>query len=221
MPPSALSGVRVLDLSDGIAGPFAARLLGDFGADVVKVEPPQGDSARALPPFFDAAAPAERSLLFRYLNWNKRGVALDVSTAAGRAALATLVSEADIVITGSPTDPLLQGGPSAEQMLAAHPTLVVTSIADFGLHGPYSGYRGSDLVHQAMSGIMQISGDADRPPLKHGAIQSSWRALSPRRRARCLRSPTQQRITGFRQTRPRFWRPRGRLGRAQLVEPPL
>ncbi len=172
MPPSALSDVRVLDLSDGIAGPFAARILGDFGADVVKVELPGGDSARRLPPCYHAAPAAEQSLLFRYLNWNKRGITLDTSGAAGRAELAALVAKADIVIAGPPTDPLLAAGPSAEQMLAAHKSLVVTSVTDFGLAGPYADYRGSDLVHQAMSGIMQISGDADRPPLKHGLSQA-------------------------------------------------
>ena len=172
MATSALAGVRVLDLCDGIAGSFAARLLGDFGADVVKVEPPGGDSARVLPPLLDGAPAAEQSLMFRYLNWNKRGIVLDAADAAGQAALAALVAAADIVIAGPPTDPLMQGGLSAEKMLASHPSLVVTSVSDFGLAGPYAAYRGSDLVHQAMSGIMQISGEADRPPLKHGLSQA-------------------------------------------------
>ncbi|MDB5820131.1 MAG: hypothetical protein JWQ11_3771, partial [Rhizobacter sp.] len=94
----SLHGVRVLDLSQGIAGPMAARLLGDFGAEVIKVEPPEGDPARALPPFVEDGPLAERSLLFAYLNWNKRGVALDLQTAQGRQRIEALVRASDIVI---------------------------------------------------------------------------------------------------------------------------
>ena len=82
---SALQGVRVLDLSHGIAGPFAARLLGDYGADVIKVEQPdRGDFARYLAPLKTDAAAGEQSLLFQYLNWNKRSVALDLRLASSR-----------------------------------------------------------------------------------------------------------------------------------------
>lgn len=169
---AALRGVRVLDLSQGIAGPFAARLLGDFGAEVIKVEPTGGDPARHLPPLMPGGPEAERSLMFRYLNWNKRGVVLDLDSAEGEAKLAALMRRADVVI-----ESFRSGTPQAERLpptrlLGWNPRLVVTSVTDFGRTGPYAAYRGSDLVHQAMSGIMQISGEADRPPLKHGLSQA-------------------------------------------------
>ena len=168
MTASALEGVRVLDLSEGIAGPFAARLLGDFGAEVVKVEPPGGDPARGLAPLMPGVEEAERSLLFRTLNWNKRGAVL----ARTEEALAPLVRRADIVI-----ESFRPGTPEAEtfapaRLLALNPRLVVTSVTDFGREGPYAAFRGSDLVQQAMAGIMAISGEADRPPLKHGLSQA-------------------------------------------------
>ncbi|VTU45629.1 Succinyl-CoA:(R)-benzylsuccinate CoA-transferase subunit BbsF (plasmid) [Variovorax sp. SRS16] len=170
--PRALAGVRVLDLSQGIAGPFAARLLGDFGAEVIKVEPPEGDSARRLAPLKTDAPADEQSLLFQYLNWNKRGIVLDFETLAGRASLQALVRASDIVIESFRPGVLMQWGLAPAKMLEGNPRLVVTSVTDFGQAGPYAGYRGSDLVHQAMSGIMQISGQADREPLKHGLSQA-------------------------------------------------
>jgi crotonobetainyl-CoA:carnitine CoA-transferase CaiB-like acyl-CoA transferase len=95
----ALNGLRVLDLSHGVAGPFAARLLGDLGADVIKVEEPvRGDLARQEEPLKPGAAEPEQSLLFQYLNWNKRGVTLDLRNEASHAALRNLVEQSDIVI---------------------------------------------------------------------------------------------------------------------------
>jgi crotonobetainyl-CoA:carnitine CoA-transferase CaiB-like acyl-CoA transferase len=170
--PRALEGVRVLDLSQGIAGPFAARLLGDFGAEVIKVEPPEGDSGRRLAPLKADAPDNEQSLLFQYLNWNKRGIVLDLETAEGRASLQALVRASDIVIESFRPGVLAQWGLAPATMLEWNPRLVVTSVSDFGQAGPYAGYRGSDLVHQAMSGIMQISGQSDREPLKHGLSQA-------------------------------------------------
>ena len=164
----ALEGVRVLDLSQGIAGPFAARLLGDFGAEVTKVEPPGGEPGRTLHPLLHEGPQSERSLLFAYLNWNKRGIELDLASEAGRAALRRLVARSDIVIESFRPG----AGPTPQELLAWNPRAVVTSVTDFGRTGPYAHYAGSDLVHQAMSGIMQISGQADRAPLKHGLNQA-------------------------------------------------
>jgi crotonobetainyl-CoA:carnitine CoA-transferase CaiB-like acyl-CoA transferase len=169
---SALQGIRVLDLSQGIAGPMAARLLGDFGAEVVKVEPPAGDPARRMAPLIDEGPAAERSLLFAYLNWNKRGITLDLETAQGRQAVEALVRTSDIVIESFKPGVLAQHGLAPAQMLEWNPRVVVTSVTDFGQQGPHAGWTGSDLVQQAMSGIMQISGQADRAPLKHGLNQA-------------------------------------------------
>ena len=169
---AALAGVRVLDLSDGIAGPFAARLLGDFGADVTKVERPSGDPARELGPLQAGAPPHEQSLLFQYLNWNKCGIVLDLTRPETAENVKTLVQTSDIVIESFRPGILAELGLSPATMLGWNPRLVVTSVTDFGQTGPYAQFRGSDLVHQAMSGIMQISGQADQAPLKHGLSQA-------------------------------------------------
>ena len=172
MAPTALEGVRVLDLSQGIAGPMAARMLGDFGADVIKVEAAGGDPARTLSPLLDEGPVSERSLLFAYLNWNKRGLTLDLESAKGRETIEALVRNSDIVIESFKPGTLARWGMSPQQMMEWNPRVVVTSVTDFGQEGPYAQYTGSDLVQQAMSGIMQISGDADRAPLKHGLNQA-------------------------------------------------
>jgi len=171
-PRNALDGVRVLDLSQGIAGPLAARLLGDFGADVVKVEPAAGDPGRVLPPLIADGPVQERSLMFACLNWNKRGIVLELGSAGARAQIEALVKQSDIVIEGFKPGTLAAWGMSPQQMLEWNPRVVVTSVTDFGQEGPYAQYAGSDLVQQAMSGIMQISGQADRAPLKHGLNQA-------------------------------------------------
>ena len=171
----ALHGVRVLDLSQGIAGPFAARLLGDHDADVIKVEPPRtGETGRTLAPIkIDAPAP-ERSLLFQYLNWNKRSVALDITQAFGQRTLRALIERSDILIESFRPGYLDGLGLSVDKMLEWNPRLVVTSITNYGQTGPYALYEASDLTLQAMSGIMQISGQVDREPLKHGLSQSYY-----------------------------------------------
>jgi len=173
--PRSLEGVRVLDLSHGIAGPFAARLLGDFGADVVKVEKPgTGDFARALEPLHPGAAAPEQSLLFQFLNWNKRGIALDLSDRANHALLRRMVEASDILVESFRPGTLARWGIGVDVLLQWNPRLVVTSITNFGQSGDYAGYAGSDLVFQAMGGIMSISGRTDRPPLKHGLRQTLY-----------------------------------------------
>jgi crotonobetainyl-CoA:carnitine CoA-transferase CaiB-like acyl-CoA transferase len=170
---SALQGLRVLDLSHGVAGPFAARLLGDLGADVVKVEEPgRGDFARREEPFAPNAAEPERSLLFQYLNWNKRGITLDLRNEAAHAALRALVERSDVVIEAFRPGTLERWGIGVDRLLAWNPRLVLTSVTNFGRTGPYASYGATDLVEQAMGGIMQISGRVDREPLKHGLQQA-------------------------------------------------
>ena len=173
VPASALAGVRVLDLSHGVTGPFAARLLGDFGADVVKVEEPGvGDFGRRLNPLDPSAPVPEQSLLFQYLNWNKRGIELDLRNPRNHSSLRELVQDTDIIIEAFRPGTLDGWGLGVEVLLRWNPRLVVVSISNFGQHGPYAGWEASDLVFQAISGIMQISGRADRAPLKHGLNQS-------------------------------------------------
>jgi crotonobetainyl-CoA:carnitine CoA-transferase CaiB-like acyl-CoA transferase len=170
---TALNGLRVLDLSHGVAGPFAARLLGDMGAEVVKVEEPgRGDFARREEPLKKDAPEPERSLLFQYLNWNKRGVTLDLRSEASHAALRKLVERSDCVIEAFRPGTLAGWGIGVERLLEWNPNVVVTSVTNFGQTGPYAAYRATDLVVHAMGGVMQISGRVDREPLKHGLQQA-------------------------------------------------
>jgi crotonobetainyl-CoA:carnitine CoA-transferase CaiB-like acyl-CoA transferase len=169
----ALSGTQVLDLSEGVAGPFAARLLGDLGADVIKIEPPRrGDKARYFEPLAEDAPESERSLLFQCLNWNKRGITLDIGHPSARPLFQKLVSQSNIVIESFRPGQLAEWGLDYDQLTAWRPDLVLTSITSFGQTGPYAGYEGDDLIIQAMSGIMAFSGRQDLEPLKHGLQQS-------------------------------------------------
>jgi crotonobetainyl-CoA:carnitine CoA-transferase CaiB-like acyl-CoA transferase len=171
----ALTGLRVLDLSHGIAGPFAARLLGDHGADVIKIErPSSGDFARTLSPLKHDAPFPEQSLLFQYLNWNKRSLALDLRLDENKPLLRRLIEHSDVVIESFRPGRLQAWGLGVDQLLEWKPSLVVTSITNFGQTGPYATFSASDLTLQAMSGIMQISGQVDREPLKHGLSQSFY-----------------------------------------------
>ena len=170
---TALSGLRVLDLSHGVAGPFAARLLGDMGAEVIKVEAPVcGDFARREEPLKQGTPEPEQSLLFQYLNWNKRGVTLDLRNPASHAALRKLVEHSDIVIEAFRPGTLGGWGIGVQRLLEWNSNLVVTSVTNFGQTGPYAGYGATDLTLHAMGGIMQVSGRVDRDPLKHGLQQA-------------------------------------------------
>ena len=168
--PQALTGVRVLEIGAGFATPFAARLLGDFGADVVKIENARsGDPTRASGPRL--APDSDRGGLFEYLNWNKRSVALDSSE---RPELMRLIAAADILLVGDGLELLRRWELDVESLRAAHPTLIVTTVSAFGIDGPYRDWAASDLVAQAMGGLMAISGRADREPLKRGLRQTSY-----------------------------------------------
>ena len=174
----ALNGVRVLDLSQDIAGSFCARLLGDFGADVVKVEPAAGAALRRQGPFHGDDPHPEKSLLFFVLNVNKRGVTLNLEASGGAELLRKLAADADVVVESFKPGYLDSlggmGGVGYEALREVNPRLVVTSITPFGQTGPYSGYEGEELLCYAMSTIMSISGTSDREPLKHGGFQAQY-----------------------------------------------
>lgn len=173
----ALTDLTVLDLGDGIAPAYCARLLGAYGAEVIKVEPPgRGDSTRARGPFPDGEPHPERSGLYLYLNTNKHGLALDLTTAAGRDLLLALVRDADAVIEGYPPGYLAGIGLGYEAMAAVNPRIVVTSITGFGQTGPYAGYRATEIVTAATSGQLYIQGDRGREPLKTGGTPFEYAA---------------------------------------------
>lgn len=148
--PGPLTGFRVVEYGDGTAGPFCGKLLGDYGAEVVKVEGPDGDSSRRRGPFPDDRPDPEASGLFHYLNTNKRGVMLDLSQGKARATLDALLAKADVFVSNVPA-PHTDLSPAA--LRARHAQLVVTTISPFGPDGPWAERRGDELVTYAMAGI--------------------------------------------------------------------
>jgi crotonobetainyl-CoA:carnitine CoA-transferase CaiB-like acyl-CoA transferase len=172
--PAALDDLLVLDLSQGIAGPFAARLLGDAGAEVIKVEPPGGDCGRRMPPFFHDDPHPEKSLFFLLANLNKRGVTLDLESPDGAELFRKLARRADVIVESFTPGYLDRLGLGYEALAAENPALVMTSITPFGQTGPRSHYQGNEIIAYATSGIMAISGLVDREPLKHGAFCAQY-----------------------------------------------
>ncbi len=156
-----LTGIRVVDLADE-KGELCGRLLAEWGADVVRVEPPQGAVSRRLPPF---AADGKTSLYFAVRNAGKRGIVLDLTSADGQRELHTLLDEADILVESSQPAERSRFGLDPVALVQRHPHLVVTSITDFGQTGPYRDYQGTDMIGFAMSGMMHRAGVAERPPV--------------------------------------------------------
>ena len=174
LPPSALDDIKVLDISEGIAGPLCARLLGDFGADVIKIEPPGGEAGRRMPPFAGDDPDPEKSLFFLLCNLNKRGIVLDLKTPEGAAAFRALARTADVIVESFQPGYLASLGLDHASLEAENPGLIMTSITPFGQTGPYSHYKGCEIVTYATSGIMAISGTSDREPLKHGGFPGHY-----------------------------------------------
>lgn len=164
--PLPLAGVRVLDISQVMAGPYACMLLGDLGADVIKVEPPGGgDQTRGSMGFKMKGAD---SLGFLNMNRNKRSIALDLKTEAGKEVLKALAKDADILVENYRPGALRRLGLGYEVLKDINPRLVYTSISGFGQTGPWADRPGFDLMAQAMSGVMSVTGYPDSPPVKCG-----------------------------------------------------
>ncbi|MDP6517106.1 MAG: CoA transferase [Alphaproteobacteria bacterium] len=161
----ALAGVRVIDLTRILAGPFCTQMLGDHGAEIIKIEPPHGDDTRRWgPPFEDG-----ESAYFNGVNRNKRTLALDLSGPGGRAVLLRLLERADVVIENFKAGQLDKWDLGYEAVLEARfPRLVYCQITGFGATGPYAGRPGFDAIAQAMSGLISINGMADGPPHRIG-----------------------------------------------------
>ncbi len=179
MPAGLLSGFRVLDLGSGISAPWCAKILADYGAEVIKVElPGTGDATRRMGPFAGDDPDPEKSLTFLYLNTNKKGVTLDPSTATGRKLLDRLVADADVLVENSPPAQAKTMGLDYQSLAAVNPKLVVTSITPFGQTGPYRAFQATDIVTYALSGLMYHSGDSDKEPLRNVLDQSFYVAGS-------------------------------------------
>jgi CoA:oxalate CoA-transferase len=175
MPADLLNGFRVLDMGSGISAPWCAKILADYGAEVIKVETPgSGDLARRMGPFAGDDPNPEKSLTFLYLNTNKKGVTLDPSGVSGRKLLHRLVADADVLVENYPPSVSKELGLDYASLSAVNPGLVVTSIAPFGQTGPYHDYQATDIVTYALSGLMYHSGDSDQPPLRNVLDQSFY-----------------------------------------------
>ena len=165
----ALSGIRVVDLSHYIAGPYCTKLLADYGAEVTKIEKPQeGDGGRGLLPFFADQAGLERSGLFFFLNTSKKGITLDLKTDRGREIVCQLIGQADVLVENFRPGVLERLGLTAEVLEQANPRLVHTSISNFGSSGPYRDYSLTDGVAYALGGWTYPMGEVDRPPVQPG-----------------------------------------------------
>jgi len=164
-PSSPLTGLRIIDLTRVLGGPYCTQLLGDLGAEVIKVEPPQGDETRGWgPPFAEDGT----SAYFLGVNRNKRSVVLDLAQRAGRDSLLTLLDGADVMIENFKTGTLEKWGIGYDVISNRVPRLVHCRISGFGADGPLGGLAGYDAVVQAMAGLMSVNGSRASGPLRVG-----------------------------------------------------
>ncbi|MDY6893153.1 MAG: CoA transferase [Chloroflexota bacterium] len=163
----ALSDVKILDLTQNIAGPFCTKYFADYGADVIKIERPgEGDPARRSGPFFQDDPDPEKSLLFLHLNTNKRSITLNLKSDTGKTIFKELVKEVDVVVENFSPRVMPSLGLSYEELEKINPKLVMTSISNFGQTGPYRDYKASNLVQEGMGHAMYSCGIEGRPPSK-------------------------------------------------------
>lgn len=163
-PAGALAGIRVIDASRVLGGPFCGQILADHGADVVKIEPPMGDETRAWgPPFVGDAAS-----YFIGVNRNKRDVSIDMTQPLGQELLLRLLEDADIFVENFKIGTLEKWGLSGEELKRRFPRLVHCRISGFGADGPYGGQPGYDAAVQAMTGLMSVNGEPQGQPLRMG-----------------------------------------------------
>ncbi|MBM2824722.1 MAG: CoA transferase [Dehalococcoidales bacterium] len=163
---TALGPYRVLDLADQTGGVYCARILAAMGADVIKVEPPGGDPTRRIGPFYHNDPHPEKSLHWFTYNLNKRSITLNIQCATGQELFKRLVKTADFVVECFRPGYLDTLGLGYAALSAINPRLILTSITPFGQNGPYSQFKGPDMVAMAASGYMFQCGDEDRPPLQ-------------------------------------------------------
>jgi crotonobetainyl-CoA:carnitine CoA-transferase CaiB-like acyl-CoA transferase len=186
----ALAGLRVIECGEGAAAAYAAKLLADLGADVIKIEHPEGgDLSRLRGPFLNGAPHPERSGTYLYLNANKRGVGLDLTHPRGREALSRLAGEADLLVHNVPPGQMAGIGLVYDDLRRRNPRLVMTSISPFGATGPLRDYKAYEITSANAGGwawlIDPDAGSADLPPLKafgqqcnfHGGLNAATASL--------------------------------------------
>ncbi len=161
----ALAGIKVIDLSRVLGGPYCTQMLGDHGAEIIKVEPPQGDETRGWGPPFQGDAAS----YFIGVNRNKRGIVLDLSKPQGREVLFRLLETADVLVENFKTGTLEKWDMGYEAVLkTGFPRLIHCRVSGFGADGPLGGYPGYDAVVQGMAGLMSVNGEPEGPPVRVG-----------------------------------------------------
>jgi crotonobetainyl-CoA:carnitine CoA-transferase CaiB-like acyl-CoA transferase len=172
----SLSGIRVLDLSRVLAGPFCTQMLGDLGAEIIKIEKPSaGDDTRYWgPPFLKDknGNDTTESAYYLSINRNKKSAAIDISKAEGQKLIHELLADCDVLIENFKVDGLKKYGLCYEQLKEKHPHLIFCSITGFGQSGPLAHEPGYDLMAQAMAGLMSVTGEPDGSPMKVGVALS-------------------------------------------------
>ncbi len=177
MTEGALSNLKVLDLTHYIAGPHCTKLLASFGADVIKVERPEGgDPARRMGPFPDDVPDIEKSGLFLYLNTSKKGITLNLKSETGKKIFKDLVKDTDVLVENFKPMTMPSLGLDYETLEKINPRLVMTSISNFGQTGPYRDYKAQEINMVALGGLMYITGDPDREPLKEAGSAAQFTA---------------------------------------------
>ena len=170
-----LAPFRVIDLTNEL-GQLAGRMLGDLGAEVIKVEPPGGDESRFIGPFRGDVVDPEQSLHWWTFNSNKLSATLDLTTARGQELFTRLLDSADFLVETCPPDAAAALGLGVAALRASHPALVHTSITPFGRDGPYANWKATDLVGTAMGGLSSLCGSPGRPPIRPTASQGYTQA---------------------------------------------
>ena len=167
MSEGALQGLRILDLTQGVAGPYCTKLLSDYGADVLKIERPEGgDPARRAGPFPDDEPHPERSGLFLDLNTGKRSLTLNLKTESGQRILRRLAADSDAVVENFRPGTLARLGLSEEQLAELNPAAALVSISNFGQHGPYRDFEADDMLLYAMGGGLAVTAYPGREPTR-------------------------------------------------------
>jgi crotonobetainyl-CoA:carnitine CoA-transferase CaiB-like acyl-CoA transferase len=171
----ALAGIQVIELGDGVSAPYCGKLFADYGADVVKVESPEGDLARRWGPFQGDVPHPEKSGLFHFLNTNKRSMVIDLDQAAGRERFLEWIARADVLIENQSLARLRAIGLTHEGLSKHNPDLVIVSISPFGRTGPYAEWKGYDLNAYHLSGASsRYCGRPAEPPLEHGTYTAEF-----------------------------------------------
>lgn len=168
-----LAGLKVIELAHDVGGEFTAMLLARLGAEVVKIEPPQGSPTRRVGPFANGRRDVDASLTFWFYNSNKQSVTADLGTAEGMAALGRLLEDADLLVCGLQPRELAELGLDLQVVANDYPQLIILSATAFGLTGPWADYKSSDLVALALGGPLIMCGYDDHaiPPIRPGGNQ--------------------------------------------------